>query len=171
MMSEQIAKLKEWWSTLAEREKKAVALAGSVLVIALFYLLIWSPYLSRVASLRKHLTAQKQTLLWMKKADKEIERLGEPSQSNKAATTPIALLAYLQKEITAAGLEGSLSELKQADNEAVELQFGKVNFDRLMKLLLQVAKDQPVVISRMSVKADTAPGLVSARLSFKLSAG
>jgi len=165
-MNERFVKLKEWWNPLAEREKRALMIGGIALGVFLFYALIWSPYLNRIADLRAHLPAQQKTLHWMQTADKEIRQLESEHTPKTAALSPVELLAYLQKQLTTAGLDAS--QLKQISNDAVQMQLQKVDFDRLIGFLIKVAQEQSVSITQMSVMADGSQGLVNAGITLKI---
>lgn len=165
-MNGRLVKLKEWWNALAEREKRMLTIGSFSTAIFLFYALIWSPYLNRVTDLRKQILTQQKTLSWMQTADKEIRKL-ESEHTPKAVTlSPVELLAYLQKQIADSGL--TAAQLKQISNDSVQMQFQKVDFDRLIGFLIKVAQEQSVTITQMSAIADVSPGVVNAEVTLKI---
>jgi len=91
--------------------------------------------------------------------------LGKMNQQSSVKAKPVSLVVFLsqmQKKINQSGLESYLTQLKQSDNESVEIHFQKVEFDKLIKLLMTVMKEYPATVSRLSVTATDAPGYVSA---------
>lgn len=161
-------KVQAWWHTLELREKQAVAIGGSVLGIFLFYECIWSPYLNHINTMRTGIKTQEKTLLWMQAADKEISKMESHSINHGKSISPVTLLGYLQKQIQHAGLEGNMTQLKQASNDSIEMHFQKVEFDKLIKLLTQICKEQKVAISQMSANSENAPGIVNADAVIKI---
>lgn len=161
-------KAKEWWSGLALREKQAVALGASILGIFILYQGIWSPYLASVASLRAHLTSQQKTLLWMQAADQAMQKMEEQTKAPSKSMSPVVFLSYLQKRIEAAGLVPALTQLKQASNDSIAVQFKKVEFDKLMALLISVIKEQHVTVTQMQATAESAIGVVNVSMMLKL---
>lgn len=167
-MNELWQKVKEWWSNLSLREKQAVAAGGSLLGIFILYQFIWSPFLDNVASMRKRINSDQKLLVWMEEADKKIKKIEGETKTQGKMISPVVLLGLIQKQINSSGLERSLTNLKQASTNSIELQFQKVEFDKLIKLLTTIIKAHGVTISQMSVTAETAPGIVNAEIVITL---
>lgn len=163
------AKYKAWWSTLAPREKQMVSVGSVVVIAAVFYFGIWSPYLDRVASLRQRVQSSQKTLLWMQAADKEMKKMEGETQQQKQVTSPVVVLSDVQKQVTQSGLDGAMTQLKQASNDTVEMHFKQVPFDKLMKLLTELVKAEGVLITQMSAIASETPGIVEANVTLTLS--
>lgn len=161
-------KWKEWWSGLALREKQAVALGAAVLGIFILYQGIWSPYLRSVDALRKHLISQEKTLLWMQTTDQAMQKMEEQTKTPSKLMSPVVFLSYLQKRIEGAGLAPALTQLKQASNDSIAVQFKKVEFDKLMVLLISVIKEQHVTVTQMQATAESAIGVVNVSMMLKL---
>ncbi len=166
-MKEMWLKWKEWWSQLALREKQAVMLGGPLLIIFILYQWIWSPYLDYVNGMRKRIGTEQKLLLWMQEADAAINKIAGQSKTKIKAVSPVMLLSVMKKQVNKAGLEQYLTQLKQATNESIELHFQKIEFDKLIKVIISVMKEQPVSILQMSVVADNTPGIVNADIILK----
>lgn len=167
-LNEMRAKFKEWWQPLAMREKQAVAIGVSVVAIFIIYALIWSPLLNAAAAMRGRIQSEQKTLLWMQAADREIEKVEKQTQNKNNIIAPVALLSLLQQQIDAAGLGQTLTQLKQASNDSIEMHFQKVSFDKLIKLLTKTLKEHAVSITQMSVVADATPGAANVDVVLKL---
>lgn len=160
-LNEYKARFRAWWTTLAEREQRALLVASAVVGIFILYAGIWSPIVSHLDYMRKQIKTQQNTLAWMKTADKEIQKFaGQKPQETKAMTS-LMLISVLQKQIKHAGLEPNLVGLKQASDDAVEMHFQKVEFDKLISMLTAVVKEYHINIVQMSATAE-APGVVNA---------
>ncbi|WP_172622693.1 type II secretion system protein GspM [Aquicella siphonis] len=163
-------KAKEWWMSLAARERQAMTAAGALLVLFIIYQWIWSPYLEYVNQLRKRIASDQETLVWMQAADQEIQKIESQSKGKAKSSSPVALLSQIQKQINQAGLDQSLSQLKQASNDSIEVHFQKVDFEKLMTLLVKILKEQSVSVTQFSVTAsDETTGIVNADMIIKLS--
>jgi general secretion pathway protein M len=167
-MKEWQIKLKEWWKALNEREQRVVTAGGVIVAALLFYLIIWGPYLNRIHLMRQHIKTEQQTLAWMRAADKEIKQIETHTKNKSAATTPVALLNTLQKQIEDANLAPFLTDLKQSSPDTISIHFQKVEFDNLMRLLLTILKTQNVSVTQMSVVAENSPGMVNVEVLVKL---
>lgn len=167
---EYLTKAKEWHAQLETRERQMVNAGGAALIFAIIYFGIWSPFLSRVNHLRETITSDQKTLVWMQDADKKIKALaaeggGATSQNN----TPVAVLASLQSLVEQAGMKEAVTALKQTSNDAIDLQFKNVSFDQLVKLMMNVLKENHVTISQFNAVQAASSGMVSAQVSFSLS--
>lgn len=165
-MKESLEKSKERWAQFSVREKQAVVVGGSLLAIFIVYQLMWSPALNHVENMRQRIATDQKTLLWMQSADKTMQQMGNKSAKNKPVSI-VVFLSQMQDGIKQAGLENTLTQLKQSANESIEMHFQKVEFDKLMSFLVVVMKEHPVSISRLSVVATDAPGVVTADIVMK----
>jgi len=161
-------KIKSWWGDLSLREQQVVAIGTTVVGIFLFYLLIWSPYLNRLDQMRKQIRTEQATLAWMQAADSRIKKIENQTKNKNASITPIMLMSLLQKQLKDTGLDTSLTELKQAANDAVELHFQKVAFDQLMSVIETIIKEQNVKITQFTAVSQNAQGSVNVDLVLKL---
>lgn len=167
-MKEQLIKFKDWWSHLAMREKQAILLGSAVILLFIVYQWIWAPLLAGKESLKKQIEIQTKTYIWMKAADQACAKIEKQTLNKNKPVPPVVFLGMMQKQIEQAGLEQSLSQLKQSTNESIEMHFQKVEFDKLMQLLIVTLKGQSVSVAQMSVLAESDPGLVNADITLKL---
>jgi general secretion pathway protein M len=167
-MKEHWLKLKEWWSSLASREKRMLSAGGSLTALFILYQWIWSPYMDMVTGMREHIESQQKVLEFMRTADAEIARNQGNAHPKGIKTSPIILLSLLQKQIVQAGLAQSLQQLKQASNDSVAIAFKKVDFDKMINLLIATMKEQNVALAQMSVNSENAQGMVNANLVLKI---
>lgn len=163
-MKEATIKLKSWWAGLALREKQGVALGGILLGLFIIYECTLSPLYTSVSDLREQITADQEILVWMRATDKEIQKAESGSRRKTKVLSPVMLLSVMQKQINHAGLDQYLTQLKQTNNQAVEVHFQKVSFDKLASLIIKVLKEENVSISQFSIAAENEPGVVSANL-------
>ena len=167
-LNEYTSKVKDRWSALAVREKQAVAIGGSLLGIFVVYAGMWSPLVGHVANMRSRIESDQKTLTFLQVADKEIQKIERNVTAKNKAASPVVLLGVLQKQINHAGLDANLTQLKQATNETIEMHFQKIAFDKLVRLLMTVSKEQAISVSQMSVTAENAPGMVNADITLKI---
>tara|TARA_R110000868_G_scaffold229116_7_gene482154 strand:- start:135 stop:641 length:507 start_codon:yes stop_codon:yes gene_type:complete len=167
-MKEYWIKLKSWHGQLERRERRAVNIGGFALIAIIFYVGIWSPFLGRVDHMRTHMSGEQKTLAWMKSVDQRITQLSGSNGRVRQNLTPVAMLSLLQDRVRRAGMGDALSEMKQVTNDSIQLRFKAVSFDRLIKLLISVIKDNHVTITQFSAAAQTTPGLVNADFTLGL---
>jgi general secretion pathway protein M len=153
--------MNEWWINLSIREKQIVSAGALGVVIFLVYLIIWLPLSNRVANLREQIVRDQKSLLWMRDADQRIQDVEKNSQNKKSTDSGISLLTIVQKQINKSNFVSSLNQLRQAENDSVELSFNNVDFDRLIQWLTELWQQQGIVITQMSVTASGTAGVVN----------
>ncbi len=166
-MKENILKIKEWWSGLASREKHAISIGGVLTATFIVYQWMLAPFYLYVADMRERIQSQEKLLVWMQAADADLAKAQQTSQGQGTKTTPIDLLSAMQKKITTAGLAQSLTQLKQANNDSIEIQFQKVSFDKMISLIIDTLKEQKVTITQMTVSTVTNTGSVNVTVVLK----
>lgn len=159
---------KEWWLTLAPRERKAIMIGGSVVLIFIVYQWILTPYLDSIASMRKRINTAQENLVLIQATDQEIKNISQEIHQQGPTPTPVMLLTILQKQINEAGLNHHLRELRQVTNETIALRFQNIDFDKMVKLLTDISKQQHITITQLSAVRKKAPGIVDADITLTL---
>lgn len=167
-MNEMINKFKAWWMPLAIREKQAVLIGGAAIILFLVYALIWSPLADHAESLRKQIKTGQKTLLFMQAAEQEISQNVGAVVTTQVSSSPVQFLSYLQAELDSSGLTSSVTQIKQSSQDAITVKFEKVDFDRLMTLLINVMKTQRVSVDQLTAVAGNSPGIANVDLVLKL---
>lgn len=161
-MKELLNKLKDWWNNLSLREKRVVLIGAILVAVFILYAGIWMPYINYIDGMRDKINQNQKLLAWMQNADQELKKYNKQDNATKQATlNPVALLGIIQKQIDKSGLSSSLKQLKQASNETIEIHFEKVNFDKLMHLLIALSKEQTVTLDQLTTTAVGSDGLVN----------
>lgn len=151
--------MKDWWQNLSFREKQAALLGSIVIILFLFYEMVWSPFTDHIESLRHSLIQNQALLTWMQDTDKKIQSL-EKNQYHDKIQAKTSLLSLIQNQLQQTPLGRSVSEVRQADNNAVELQFEKVNFDSLIVWLTRLWQQHGLLVTDIAVKPTGARGIV-----------
>jgi len=152
--------MKEWWRELAIREKQMIVLGSLVLIIILIYEIIWSPLHTANQNLRVKIQHQQNTLQYMQSADLQIQQLLKimAQKNNKNVQT---LLSTLQTAIKQSGFPQNVTQLRQAENDSVQIILSKVNFDQLIIFLNGLWQKQGLIVSQITVLPTHVPGEVS----------
>ena len=159
-------KLSEKWSHLASRERKMILIGSGFATLFIFYQFLWSPWLNHVVLMRQQIQTNHKLLTWMQSADQTMQKISLNTINNKN-TSAVTLLATLQKQTNQFALEKGLTQLKQSTQDSIEMQFQKIEFDQLLRLLLSVTQQQNITISQATIVAENKPGIVNADLVLK----
>ena len=152
--------IKEKWINLSLHEKRIVTSSIFIAVILFFYALVASPLADKLKNLHKQIAQSNQLLAWMQMADDRIKSLQQNLQSS-SATSAKSILSTIQTEIKQASLEKNLVTLRQADDQAVQVNLQNVSFDQLITWLIQLSRKYSYQVSQMTVTSTTIQGMVN----------
>ena len=161
--------MKTRWQHLSLAEKKVVVIGSAVIIPLLIYALVFSPLSNSVQTLRDQVQKNQRLLAWMQQNDEKIralEKVQHPASEEKSST---ALLSLIQNALNQSTIGKNISQLQQAEGNAIQIKFQQVNFDSLMQWLIPFCQARQLVITQMTIKPMTATGTVDAEL--KLQAG
>jgi len=161
--------MKEWWGNLAFREKQALSVGVVVIIIFLIYGFIWAPLNNKVKTIRTHIERNQALLAWMTAADIQIQRIQKNNQKPLAAVSAGSLLSVIQNQINLSPIATNLSELRQFENDSVQLRFKQVEFDKMIAWLAELCQENKVVITQLTITSGESPGIVAAEFVLKTS--
>ncbi len=163
-MKEQWVKWKGWWSQLKLREQQALMLGACAIAIFMLYEFVASPILTHLSIMRQRIVSEQKKLVWMQSADRTLQQMQGQHRIRNEITSPVMLMGLLQKKIDDAKLATLLTQLKQTSNESVQMNFQKIDFDKLIALLVAITKEYQISITEMNVMTENSPGVVSAEV-------
>jgi len=152
--------MKEWWSNLSLREKQMVGSGSIVIILFLLYEILWSPLVDANDNLRIRIPHNRETLQSMQSADQRIQSLLKTSQQ-KTGHAAESLLGTLQTEIKQSTFASHLVQLREAENDSVQFNLRKINFDQLIIFLDGLWKKHSFIVSQITVVPTGAPGEVT----------
>jgi general secretion pathway protein M len=154
--------MNEWWQNLALREKRMLA-AGAILVLLfLFYEIIWSPFSGKIKNMRQQVQHNQELLSWMKNADQRIKAVEKNSAHSTTQMTG-SLLSVIQQEVNK-NFAHHVTQLRQAENDSVQLDLQKVDFDRLISLLTELSNKYGLIVTQITTTSTGVPGEVVASM-------
>ncbi len=155
--------MKEWWINLSLREKQAASLGGALIAVLLIYVLIWLPFTNSLESLRNQVRRNTELLTWMRESDNRIQTLEKMLQRQNIKPTA-SILGIVQNAVNNSPLAKNLAQMRQAENNSVQLSFQKVDFDMLIQWLTQIWQQQGLIVEQLVVTPSGTPGIVSTEL-------
>jgi len=158
--------MKDWWLNLALREKQMILAGSFVVMVFLLYEIIWSPLVNANNHLRDRIQQSQHTLRSMQNADQLIQHLLKESQEKRNGTTQ-SILGVMQTEINHSQFASHVTALTQAENDSVQFNLRKIDFDQFLIFLTAVWKKHGFVVSQITVMPTGTPGEVSVNVLMK----
>ncbi len=153
--------MKEWWQNLALREKQILALGSAVVLLFVLYEIIWSPFTDKISNMRTRVHDNQKLLTWMQNADKTMQTLTKSSNTKSQQLTG-SLLGTMQTEINKSPLARHVTQLRQAENDSVQMNLQKVDFDKLIGFITDLSNRYGLIVSQITVTPTATPGEVMA---------
>lgn len=137
-----------WWQGLNDRERRLVAICGPLLLFAILYWGIWSPFSAHVQEVEQQLQKQRNTLAWMQKKGGEIKAL-QASGGNRVDLT-MTLEGVVNLTSRQMGL--TLTRLQPLNNQ-LQVETADIEFDRLVNWLVTMERDYGVRVKLIELAA------------------
>ena len=146
-----------FWHARAPYERRALALGGGVIVLALLVALVWLPLERTRNRLRAELPALRASIANLEDEAREVRRLRALPPVAEARNTPLSELA------TNASLPGA--QVSLLDNKRVKVSGADVGFAALLEWLADAEGAHGVHVEAARLEALPAPGRVRAELT------
>jgi type II secretory pathway component PulM len=149
----------EWYSSLAERERRLVLWGGvSGALLVLVFGILW-PLHSAVAGARRHVEQQTTDLAWMRAHALEV-RAAVPTVAG-AGDSLVVIIDRTAREL---GLGEAIKSTTPNGTSGTRVELASVSFDLLAGWLARLQEQFGVTVASATVDPSGAPGLVNASL-------
>ena len=149
-------KLRDWYSSLAEREQRMVIWGGAAAAALLLAGSLWKLG-NAVAATEGRVAQKRQDLAW-------IEAVTPRLQAMPAARAGESLAIAVDRAAREAGLGEALTGIEPAGPGALRVRFEGASFDALALCLARLQQQRGTITETASVNASVEPGRVNATL-------
>lgn len=158
--------MKAWFAALAPRERNIVVGGGAVLAALLVYLLAIEPAVQAFATREQRVASLEQQLTWMREAGAEVRALRGTGAAGESADTDRPPYLAIDDALRGAGLPEP-GKLEPTGEEGARLEFDRVPFDPLMRVVARLRADSGLQVTRARIVRTDEPGEVSAQFTFE----
>ncbi len=159
--------IRAWWTGLAPREQRVVAIGAVVVALMLGWALVWHPLAAKRAELREAVDAQRRDLAYVRVAAAEVERLRAAGTRSRADRQGRSLLALADATARSHGLESALRRVEPVGTASVRVSFELASFDALIDWIEGLTRDYGIVATDFSADRADGVGLVNARVTLQ----
>lgn len=155
--------MKEWWNSISLRDKRILSLGFLFIICIVSYEFLWLPLVTENQLLRQQLQNNKELIIWMRTVNEKIHSLEKKTTVHSAGHSSLSIV---QSELEKTKLIEHITELKQAENDSVQLHFQAISFDKLMEWLIHLYQEQGLAVSRIEVTSNNA-GIINGQMVLK----
>ena len=159
--------MKNWYNTLAPRERALVLYGGIISIIILFWMFIVDPLMSNHTKLNKVISSQKKTLATMQSQSIQVKQLQQ--RDSKPVTNgggnPQQLV---ERSLQTWRLKPKLERMQSQGANGVRLSLKNVNADRAIRFLYELENKYALSITNLVINNDKKEaGFADIRLTIK----
>ena len=158
--------MKEWFTSLAPRERAMVSIAAVVVALALVYAVAWNPLTASVSRLQQSVEEQQALKQWMQQAAAEVNQLRGAAG---ASDDHRSLLAVVDQTSKQSQLGPAVKRIEPDGQELVRVSLEQASFDDMMSWLGSLQRSFGVSVADVSIDRQAASGRVNARITLKRS--
>jgi len=163
----QLEQLKQWYSSLQQKEQWMVSGTGILIAITLFYLLLWEPVHLELQAEQQKKKAQTEILLWMQQAATEVKTLRSSGARNNIRDKNKPTTLIIEQSIKNAGLKISLNKLESSGKNGARVILNAASFNQILVWLNTLAMHNGIQVVSANIERNDEPGRVNARLTFE----
>ncbi len=161
--------MKEWFRSLAPRERILVGVCAAVVVAALLWLLVWTPIDNRHAALRASVEGWQTGLTQLERMAATFGSAGglrPTGTGTQPGGTPVVIV---DTTLRTRGLSPSLRRSQPTTSTGIRVEFENVAFDSLVLWLGDLSRSygMDVQAGSLSVPPRAEPGRVNATLTLE----
>ncbi len=161
--------MKEWFESLAAREKQFVSIGAVVVIVVLIYGLGWVPFD------KKHIDLKAQVGNW-ERALAELSPLraaanGGPGQSGRVTSGAQSPIIIVDETLRSRGLDRYRKRSQPTTRDGIRIEFENIAFDELILWLGELSEHHAMRVQAgsFSVAPQIAPGRINASLTLERS--
>lgn len=156
-----------WWQAQSVRDRRVLALGGSVVAVLLVWALVWIPLARMRTDLTAQVTQQRADLAWMRRALAQARALNAHGVRGSVARQGKSLLALADATARGANLGAALKRVEPTGPASVRVTFEIADFDALADWMDALARDYGVTVTDFSAEKVEGLGLVNARVTLQ----
>ena len=158
--------MKEWFTSLAPRERAMVSIAAVVVALAWVSAVAWNPLTASVSRLQQSVEEQQALKQWMQQAAAEVNQLRGAAG---ASDDHRSLLAVVDQTSKQSQLGPAVKRIEPDGQELVRVSLEQASFDDMMSWLGSLQRSFGVSVADVSIDRQAASGRVNARITLKRS--
>jgi general secretion pathway protein M len=150
--------IKTWWLALNTRNKSMIFYGAIYTLLILYFAIILAPLNNKIDSLKYEVAENQQLNFWMTQSIDKINRFHNSSSKPIKYTS---LLALIDQDAKAKSWGSSVTELKQINDNQVQVSLNNVDFDDLISGLEQLWIKYSVQVIKISVEHAAPTNLIA----------
>jgi general secretion pathway protein M len=163
----QMQQLREWFEALTTKEQRLVAATAATIVITLFYLAVWEPLHQGLDREQQKQQTQKDTLLWMQQAAREVQSLRASGRRGTIRDKNKPTTLVIEQSINNAGLKDAVKKIESSGQNGARVTLNAASFNQMLVWLNTLATHNGIHVISANIERADKSGRANARLTFE----
>lgn len=156
--------MRQWFDSLAPRERVMVGIAAVVVVLAVLYAGVWEPLNHGVAHLSQQVKQQRELVSWLHETAPKIRALRQATHRNAPKEQNAALLSVIDKTSKAAGMGGMVKRIQPQGDNSVQVWIENATFNDMLDWVYRLQNRYGVEVKSASMQPGNQAGQVHGNL-------
>ncbi|MDC8015641.1 type II secretion system protein M [Tahibacter soli] len=158
---------RDWWNSREPRERRMLAIGGTLAAVMLVWGLAWNPLSRARADLRVRVAAQEADLATMREQAARAQTLRGQGARAKVERQGKSLLALADATARGALLANALKRVEPTGPKSVRVSLEAADFDAIADWLDGLGRDFGVIATDFSADRAEGSGRVNARVTLE----
>lgn len=159
--------MKKWFASLEIRERRLISAAAGILLLLSLYVLVLGPMISEYRRVQNSVAEKEVQVAEMQQLALEVKQSRALAPKRAGIAEGRSLLGTIDSTAKANQLGESLSRVQPDGDNKANISLDNAPFDKVVRWLENLQRQQGIVIISGSVEKQTEPGLVSVRLELQ----
>ncbi|MGH8505691.1 MAG: type II secretion system protein GspM [Stenotrophobium sp.] len=164
-MKQYLEKLREWFRSLAPRERIMVSVCAAVVAVTLLFVLVWDPLIRAHHQREQELASARAMSQRLEDMAAIVQRVHATDGGASAANRSLSLLAAVDQSSKSGTLSKPLTRLQPDGDKSVKIWVDDVAFDGLMRWIVELDRKYGVTVDSADIERADTVGLVNAKLT------
>jgi len=157
--------MRDWFDSLAPRERLIVAAGGALVVLVLFWAIVLAPLSLKVSQLSDRVEAKRSTLAWMSAAAAEIAAAGEVAAG--AGDPDQSLVVVIDRTARQSGLGQTITRNQPVGEDGIRVRMEGAGFDTVTRWLSQLQTAHGLSLEAATFERGSVNGTVTASITLR----
>lgn len=158
--------MKNWFFSLAPRERVMVATAAVFTMAALFYVAVWQPLHQGADELETRIASQRELATRVTTLGAEAEKLRSSSRDSVQATDD-SLLSVIDRSSRDADMDGAVKRIQPEGDDQAAVTVEGAGFNAMIRWLRELQQTYGVTVSALNVTRGEDDGVIQARMTLE----
>jgi general secretion pathway protein M len=157
--------MRDWYDSLAPRERLLVAGGGALVVLVLFWGIVIAPLSSKVRQLSDRVDTKKETLAWMSAAAGEISSAGAVAAG--AGDPDQSLVVVIDRTARQSGLGQAITRNQPVGEDGIRVRMEGAGFDVVTQWLGELQTAHGLSLEAATFERNSVNGTVTASITLR----